>query len=124
MKRLVFVVVAMFALAVPAAFAAGSATILGKTGVYIAKGTNCKAQYYTSGVYKNQGLETCPAGRSERIQWKARGRFTHVLISYHGLSRCVHSVKLFYRDGFTRSQWRIGNTTTGCSVRVAYLVFS
>ncbi len=124
MKRLAIVVVAMLALAVPAAFAAGSVTILGKTGVYIAKGTNCKALYYTSGVHKNQDFASCPAGHSERLQWKARGRFAHVVISFNGRDRCVSPVKLFYSGGFTRSQWRIGDTTTGCSVWIKTLTFS
>ena len=124
MKRLLIVVAAMLMLAVPAAFAAGSVTILGKTAVYIAKGKNCKAQYYTTGIYKNQDYASCPAGRSERLQWKARGDLNHVVISYHGMHRCVSFVKLFYSDGFTRSQWRFGNTTTGCTVRISHLTFS
>ena len=124
LKRLLLIATAMLALAVPTALASGSVTILGKTATYISKGKNCKDQYYVTGVYKNQGLESCPAGRSERLEWKARGYFTNSVVEYHGLKKCMHPVKFLHKGGFTRSQWRVGNTTVGCSVRVKHVVFS
>lgn len=117
-------VVAMLALAVPAAFASSTVSVLGKSAVYITKQPNCKAQFYTSGAYKNQGMESCPAGRSERLQWSATGNWAHAVIWFHGLSKCVTSVKVFTDNGVTKAQWRIGNTMVGCTVRVQKVVFS